>query len=204
MSCVTSIWTKYTLLAIPGSFVFTMGFLPLYAWIAPMLGFSLEYTNVVGRLWSSLVFWLTIFGLPFLLLTRDFAWKSQVAPPRPPSFQPFALTWIAWFSRYKRLFRPEPYHIVQEIQKYNLPDYRPRMEQFQKVRLSRRAGGPNPRKLLGFKSRSSCSPFDILLAGDQKGPRRAAIATEQRFRVLPVRVFFFLFLPQLGSRPSGN
>ena len=29
---------------------------------------------------------------------------------------------------------PEPYHIVQEIQKYNLPDYRPRMEQFQKVR----------------------------------------------------------------------
>jgi hypothetical protein len=33
---------------------------------------------------------------------------------------------------YKRLFMPEPYHIVQEIQKYNLPDYRPRMEQFQK------------------------------------------------------------------------
>lgn len=29
---------------------------------------------------------------------------------------------------------PEPYHVVQEIQKYNLPDYRPRMEQFQKVR----------------------------------------------------------------------
>ncbi|GAA5846250.1 hypothetical protein JCM3766R1_000765 [Sporobolomyces carnicolor] len=107
---ISDIWTKYTLLAIPGSFVFTMGFLPLYAWIAPMLGFSLEYTNVVGRLWSSLVFWLTIFGLPFLLLTRDFAWKS-----------------------YKRLFRPEPYHIVQEIQKYNLPDYRPRMEQFQKA-----------------------------------------------------------------------
>ncbi|GAA5966757.1 hypothetical protein JCM3765_000939 [Sporobolomyces pararoseus] len=107
---ISDIWTKYTLLAIPGSFVFTMLFLPLYAWIAPMLGFSLEYTNVVGRLWSSLVFWLTIFGLPFLLLTRDFAWKS-----------------------YKRLFQPEPYHIVQEIQKYNLPDYRPRMEQFQKA-----------------------------------------------------------------------
>ncbi|GAA5915739.1 uncharacterized protein JCM6883_002941 [Sporobolomyces salmoneus] len=107
---ISDIWTKYTLLAIPGSFVFTMGFLPLYAWIAPMLGFSREYTNIVGRLWSSLVFWLTIFGLPFLLLTRDFAWKS-----------------------YKRLFRPEPYHIVQEIQKYNLPDYRPRMEQFQKA-----------------------------------------------------------------------
>lgn len=59
--------------------------------------------------------------------------------------------------RYKRLFMPEPYHVVQEIQKFNLPgelgcassalqrrpltnplpscvlDYRPRMEQFQKV-----------------------------------------------------------------------
>ncbi|GAA6019012.1 hypothetical protein JCM10207_006287 [Rhodosporidiobolus poonsookiae] len=107
---ITDIWTKYTLLAIPGSFVFTMGFLPLYAWIAPMLGFSLEYTSIVSRLWTSGVFWLTILLVPVLLLARDFAWKS-----------------------YKRIFRPEPYHIVQEIQKYNLPDYRPRMEQFQKA-----------------------------------------------------------------------
>lgn len=44
------------------------------------------------------------------------------------------LTW-SLLRRYKRLFMPEPYHIVQEIQKYNLPDYRPRMEQFQKVRV---------------------------------------------------------------------
>ncbi|BGP28306.1 aminophospholipid translocase [Rhodotorula toruloides] len=107
---ISDIWTKYTLLAIPGSFAFTMVFLPLYAWIAPMLGFSLEYTDIVSRLWTSLVFWLTIIGIPVLLLVRDFAWKS-----------------------YKRLFMPEPYHIVQEIQKYNLPDYRPRMEQFQKA-----------------------------------------------------------------------
>ncbi|KAM0749097.1 phospholipid-translocating P-type ATPase [Meredithblackwellia eburnea MCA 4105] len=107
---ISDIWTKYTLLAIPGSFIFTMGFLPLYAWVAPLLGFSLEYQNLVARLWSSLVFWLTIFGLPVALLLRDFAWKS-----------------------YKRMFTPEPYHIVQEIQKFNLPDYRPRMEQFQKA-----------------------------------------------------------------------
>ncbi|GAA5974373.1 hypothetical protein JCM11641_005241 [Rhodosporidiobolus odoratus] len=107
---ISDIWTKYTLLAIPGSFAFTMGFLPLYAWVAPMLGFSLEYSDIVSRIWSSLVFWMTILLVPVLLMTRDFAWKS-----------------------YKRLFRPEPYHIVQEIQKYNLPDYRPRMEQFQKA-----------------------------------------------------------------------
>ncbi|BGP12149.1 hypothetical protein JCM10213_004714 [Rhodosporidiobolus nylandii] len=107
---ISDIWTKYTVAAIPGSFLFTMGFLPLYAWAAPKLGFSLEYTSIVSRLWSALVFWMTILLVPVLLMTRDFAWKS-----------------------YKRLFRPEPYHIVQEIQKYNLPDYRPRMEQFQKA-----------------------------------------------------------------------
>lgn len=71
-----SIWTKYTLLAIPGSFVFTMAFLPIYALVAPLIGFSKEYVGLVPRMWSSLVFWLTILGLPILLLTRDFAWKS--------------------------------------------------------------------------------------------------------------------------------
>lgn len=59
-----------------------MIYLPLYALIAPLLGFSREYTNIVPRLWSSLVFWLTIMGLPILLLTRDFAWKAYV-PSRP-------------------------------------------------------------------------------------------------------------------------
>ena len=33
-----SLWTKYTVAAIPGSFVFTMVFLPLYQLIAPMAG----------------------------------------------------------------------------------------------------------------------------------------------------------------------
>ncbi|KAK4057711.1 aminophospholipid translocase [Microbotryomycetes sp. JL221] len=107
---ISDIWTKYTLLAIPGSFVFTMAFLPLYALIAPLTGLSREYSGIVPRLWSNAVFWFTILGMPFVLLTRDFAWKS-----------------------YKRLFKPEPYHVVQEIQKFNLPDYRPRMEQFQKA-----------------------------------------------------------------------
>ena len=55
-----------------------MIFLPLYAYIAPMLGFSVEYTNIVPRLWTSLVFYMTIIGLPVLLLSRDFAWKSFV------------------------------------------------------------------------------------------------------------------------------
>lgn len=57
-----------------------MGFLPLYALIAPLGGWSIEYQNIVPRLWSSLVFWLTIFGLPVGLLLRDFGWKSCVFP----------------------------------------------------------------------------------------------------------------------------
>lgn len=68
---------------------------------------SAEYDNIVPRLWTSSVFWFTIFVLPVFCLSRDFAWKS-----------------------YKRFARPEPYHIVQEIQKLNLPDYRPRKTQF--------------------------------------------------------------------------
>jgi phospholipid-transporting ATPase len=32
-------------------------------------------------------------------------------------------------SSYKRTYHPAPYHIVQEIQKFNLSDYRPRQEQ---------------------------------------------------------------------------
>jgi phospholipid-transporting ATPase len=36
-------------------------------------------------------------------------------------------------SSYKRTFTPKPYHIVQEIQKFNIPDYRPRQEWFRKA-----------------------------------------------------------------------
>ena len=31
---------------------------------------------------------------------------------------------------YKRTYMPASYHIAQEIQKYNIPDYRPRQEQY--------------------------------------------------------------------------
>ena len=51
-----------------------------------------------------------VFGVAILCLLRDFAWKY-----------------------FKRRYNPESYHYVQEIQKYNIQDYRPRMEQFQKA-----------------------------------------------------------------------
>jgi phospholipid-transporting ATPase len=77
--------------------------LPIYATVAPKLGFSMEYAGVVPRLFPSLTFWLTIIVVPTLCLLRDYAWKYA-----------------------KRMYYPQAYHHVQEIQKYNIQDYRPR------------------------------------------------------------------------------
>lgn len=70
-----SIWTKYTAAAIPGSFAFTMLFLPLYAVVAPAIGFSVEYQNIVPRLWTDSVFYFSLLLVPVVCLARDFAWK---------------------------------------------------------------------------------------------------------------------------------
>ncbi|KAI0759957.1 phospholipid-translocating P-type ATPase [Trametes elegans] len=107
---ISDLWTKYTVAAIPGSFVFTMLFLPLYAVVAPAIGFSTEYQGIVPRLWTDAVFYFVLILVPIICLTRDFVWKY-----------------------YRRTYMPETYHIAQEIQKYNIPDYRPRQEQFQKA-----------------------------------------------------------------------
>jgi phospholipid-transporting ATPase len=72
---VVNIWTKYTVIAIPGSFVIWMVFLPIYAWVAPKLNFSTEWFGVNQRLWPSPVFWGMALVLPPLCLLRDFAWK---------------------------------------------------------------------------------------------------------------------------------
>ncbi|OCK83559.1 putative phospholipid-transporting ATPase [Lepidopterella palustris CBS 459.81] len=107
---ITNIWTKYTVIAIPGSMIIWMIFLPVYATVAPKIGFSTEFTGVVPRLFPSPVYWLMGLVLPMLCLLRDFAWKYA-----------------------KRMYFPQSYHHVQEIQKFNIQDYRPRMEQFQKA-----------------------------------------------------------------------
>jgi len=100
---ITNMWTKYTFLAIPGSMVVWMVFLPAYATAAPKLNVSLEYIGVMQRLFVDPVFWAMLLVLPALCLIRDFAWKYA-----------------------KRMYRPQSYHHVQEIQKFNIQDYRPR------------------------------------------------------------------------------
>ncbi|KAJ3570909.1 hypothetical protein NP233_g4104 [Leucocoprinus birnbaumii] len=107
---ISDIWTKYTVAAIPGSFAFTMAFLPLYCVVAPAIGFSKEYEGLVNHLWTNGVFYFNLLLIPIFCLGRDFVWKY-----------------------YRRTYMPSSYHIVQELQKYNIPDYRPRQEQFQKA-----------------------------------------------------------------------
>ena len=70
-----SLIQKFTSVAIPGSFVFTMLFLPLYAIIAPLIGFSTEYQGIVPQLWTNAVFYFMLLLVPMLCLARDFAWK---------------------------------------------------------------------------------------------------------------------------------
>lgn len=100
---VTNTWTKYHVMAIPGSLVIWMIFIPVYGTLLPMAHISQEYIGVVPRLFSSPVFWLQIVVLPILCLVRDYAWKYA-----------------------KRMYYPQSYHHIQEIQKYNIQDYRPR------------------------------------------------------------------------------
>lgn len=107
---ITNMWNKFTIIAIPGSFLLWLAFFPAYATIAPLIKVSKEYRGVLAHLYPTLVFWALLLVLPIMCLMRDFAFKY-----------------------YKRMYRPLSYHYVQEIQKYNIADYRPRMEQFQKA-----------------------------------------------------------------------
>ena len=100
---ITNMWTKYTVIAIPGSLLVWFIFLPVYAIVAPKLNFSTEYINILPVVLTDPSFYLMMVVLPVLCLLRDFAWKYA-----------------------KRMYYPQAYHHVQEIQKYNIQDYRPR------------------------------------------------------------------------------
>lgn len=100
---VTSNWTKYHVIAIPGSMAFWYLFIAVYGIVAPMAGVSKEYHGVVPKLFANPVFWLQTLNLAVMCLLRDFVWKYA-----------------------KRMYKPQTYHHIQEIQKYNIQDYRPR------------------------------------------------------------------------------
>jgi hypothetical protein len=73
----------------------------------------------VWPVFTSPIFWLALLMVPVFVNMRDFAWRY-----------------------YKRMYHTQAYHVVQEIHKFNIPDYRPRQEWFRKavakVRLTQR------------------------------------------------------------------
>ncbi|KAJ2524734.1 aminophospholipid translocase [Coemansia sp. RSA 2049] len=107
---ITNVWTKWTVLAIPGSLVLWLVFLPVYAVVAPRFKTSTEYEGIIPHVYANPRFWLTAVLLSVLCMVRDYGYKFL-----------------------KRMYLTKPYHIVQEIQKLNIPDYRPRMERFKKA-----------------------------------------------------------------------
>ena len=149
---MTNIWTKYTVLAIPGSLAIWFIFLPAYAIVAPKLNISVEYINTLPYIFGSPVFWVTIVVVPSFCLLRDFAWKYA-----------------------KRMYYPQTYHHVQEIQKYNIQDYRPRYA-FTQIRS---------------RLRVSCADLlqqdGTVPEGDQEGAAGAAHAQATWIRVLADR-----------------
>ncbi|KAG0689388.1 aminophospholipid translocase [Pichia californica] len=107
---ISSQWTKFTILAIPGSFALWFVAFPLYAVIAPKVNVSKEYYGIMPFVYGSGVFWLTIIVVPTLCLMRDFLYKF-----------------------YKRQWNPEFYHIVQKIQKNQVQTHRPKFSSFQRT-----------------------------------------------------------------------
>lgn len=72
---ITNTWTKYHVIAIPGSLLLYISFIALYGSVAPLIGFSKEWHGVIPKAYGSPVFWLQGLVLPILCLLRDFAWK---------------------------------------------------------------------------------------------------------------------------------
>ncbi|PHZ16300.1 phospholipid-translocating P-type ATPase [Rhizopus microsporus ATCC 52813] len=105
-------WTKYTAIAMIGSMAIWFLYLIIVVYIAPAISVNAlpEYYGIVPMLWGNVNFWLFLIIVPFICNLRDFIWKYG-----------------------RRVVRPTTYHHVQEIQKYNLPDYRPRMDRFRQA-----------------------------------------------------------------------
>ncbi|KAJ3194673.1 hypothetical protein HK101_002203 [Irineochytrium annulatum] len=108
LTCDT--WVKFTYIAVFGSIGFWFVAFPVYSIVGPMIGLSTELYGLIPLMLTSAGFWFGIILVPIMANLRDFMWRY-----------------------YKRTHVPRSYHIVQEIQKYNIPDQRTRMEWFRKA-----------------------------------------------------------------------
>ncbi|KAI9206974.1 uncharacterized protein BJ171DRAFT_456836 [Polychytrium aggregatum] len=107
---VADTWVKFTWAAVYGSLVLWFILFPIYVAVAPSIGLSTELYGLNPPMFESAGFWFGILLIPVIANFRDFTWKF-----------------------FKRNYLCKSYHIVQEIQKFNIPDYRPRMEWFRKA-----------------------------------------------------------------------
>lgn len=107
---IVDTWVRFTFFAIVGSIALWFGLFPIYALVGPMVGVGSELHGMSPVMFSSASFWLGMLLIPVMANLRDYTWKHI-----------------------KRTYSPKTYHIVQEIQKYNIPDYQPRMELFRKA-----------------------------------------------------------------------
>ncbi|KAJ3324656.1 hypothetical protein HDV06_006549 [Boothiomyces sp. JEL0866] len=116
---VVDIFVGATFIAFAGSLAAYFVIFPMYAFIGPLVGFSRELYNTNFAFFTTPAFWFGLILLPILVNFRDFVWKF-----------------------YKRSVTPQSYHIVQEIQKLNIADHRPRREWLRKavhkVRMNQR------------------------------------------------------------------
>ncbi|KAJ3323831.1 hypothetical protein HDV06_001201 [Boothiomyces sp. JEL0866] len=98
---IIDLFNGWSLFSIFGSLIAYYILLPIYCLnsVGPKY-VSKELFNVNPAIFGSVTFFLSLVFLPFAINLRDFAWKF-----------------------YKRFFTPQSYHIIQEIQKHNIPDY---------------------------------------------------------------------------------
>lgn len=107
---VTNMWNRYTIIAIPGSLAFWLGLYPPYSLVAPLTNISGELRGTLAATYPTVMFWALNLLIPATCLARDIGWKY-----------------------YRRMYMPEYYHYIQEIQKYNINDTQPRVGQFQRA-----------------------------------------------------------------------
>ncbi|KAI3635167.1 hypothetical protein MIR68_006733 [Amoeboaphelidium protococcarum] len=103
-------WNKYTTLAIVGSFVSWIVFLPIYSIAAPANNLSMELNGITPPLYGSGVFWFSLILVPGICILRDVIWKYA-----------------------KRMALFKDYHIVQEIQRYGTVDHSPQSNNFKRA-----------------------------------------------------------------------
>lgn len=101
------------------------------------------------------------------------------------------------YHSYRRTYHPETYHIAQEIQKYNIPDYRPRQEQY--VRLPSYAA-PSLHILLRFQKAIK----KVRAVQRMRKNRGFAFSqTENAARQDQARLIRAYDTTKTGARPSG-